>query len=216
MHGLVDPVYEAVDGRSPNDIRRGDIYEDQPVYLPARHALRLSKIDPKETRQPEFEIAGRTHDAFLHQPIKWPVELPHGEALIVSRAKWSRPVIVISDAAGSELIAGLGSSRVVTTRVCIPIYGCDQHDRTTMQRVERYEFPNLFYLPKSVRPHMDEGFARLDHLQAIESSSLRNRRCQLSSDALDFLDEWLAGYLTGRMPSSGLIALYLSSIEDAP
>jgi hypothetical protein len=214
MHGLIDPVYvDDARGRGADDVRRGDIYLSQPVYLPGRHAIRIRNVDPKESRPPEFEIAGRTQDVFQHTPIKWPLDLPWGEALVVSRAKWERPVIVVSDGVASEVLAGPGRSRPSKSYLCVPVYGCDQHPTEVIERIARYQYPNLFYLPKSVRPGFEEGFARFDHLQAIDVGHLRSRKCCLSDDALGFFDEWLIYYLTNRRPAEGFVQLYLDALN---
>jgi hypothetical protein len=155
--------------------------------------LRFLSSDPKEVEPPDFEITGRTEDVFHHSPMKHPVPVPWGEALVVSNAKWRRPVIVVSDATGSEIL--LPREKPTKTYMCVPVYGCDQHEKEPILRIAHYEYPNLFYLPRSIRPPFDEGFARLDHLQAIQVTNLRERKCRLSDEALDFLDEWLVYFL---------------------
>lgn len=104
MHGFVDPFYERSKTGKPDVIERGEIYEDQPIYLPARHGLRITRVDPMNDSVLDFEIAGRTEDIFNHPPITRP-KLPSGEGLIVGQAKWARPVIVLAG-------EGVGSSPV--------------------------------------------------------------------------------------------------------
>jgi hypothetical protein len=56
VHGLIDPFYEAAPQGLPNNIQRGQIYEDQPVYMPARWGLRITRVDPMDDRNVSYEI----------------------------------------------------------------------------------------------------------------------------------------------------------------
>lgn len=120
MHGLIDFYDDAPRGQ-PDVIQRGEIYEDQPIYLPARHGIRIRQTDPVTNRITEMELTGRTEDIFDHPPIVSP-KLPHGEALIVGQAKWARPVIVLAGE-GFDLLAGPGIARASQTFLCAPITG---------------------------------------------------------------------------------------------
>lgn len=220
MHGLIDDFYEAAPDQNPVAPRPGDIYTDQPIYLPARHGLRLSNFDPTDESDIDFEITGRTEDIFNHPPLK-KYDLPHGEAFILGRAKLRRPVIIVAKE-GSELFPGPDVARVAGTVVCIPAYGADQLSVHQRERVRAYEFPNLFYLPQSSSPPFDEGYARLDHIQAIRINLLRPKttRTRLSDDALQALQEWILHFLTGRLPKDSLLEIYrqeqLDDLSDDP
>lgn len=208
MHGLIDPFYEAAPQGRPNDIQRGQIYEDQPTYMPASHGLRITWVNPADDRDVRYEMTGRTEDIFTHAPLVGPPPLRSGEAFIVGKAKLRRPVVVLS-VEGSELLPGPQVVRPSDTFLCAPVYGGDQYSEEMRLRVRAYEYPNLFYLPESRVPLFSEGMVRFDHLQAIRRDHLRNRaRAQLTPDALLAMEDWLYRYLTGRLSAESLIAEY--------
>jgi hypothetical protein len=98
---------------------------------------------------------------------------------------------------------------VAGSYLCAPIYGGNQFSENIRKRVRAYEFPNLFYLPESKAPIFEEGFVRLDEIQAIRRDHLRRRRpTRLSPDAMAAVEEWLYYYLTGRIQKDSLILLY--------
>jgi hypothetical protein len=208
VHGLIEPFYDEAPKGQPNKIQRGQIYDDQPVYMLARHGIRITRVDPMDDRNVEYEITGRTEDIFSHAPLVGPPPLADGEAFIVGKAKLRRPVIVLAGE-GFELFAGPNVAKPSDTFVCAPVFGGDQYEEEMRKRVRAYEYPNLFYLPESKVPLFREGMVRFDHLQAIRRDHLRNRaRAQLSADALLALEDWLYHYLTGRLSSDSLISLY--------
>ncbi|MCI0634919.1 MAG: hypothetical protein L0206_13530 [Actinobacteria bacterium] len=208
MHGLIDPFYEAAPGGQPNNIQRGQICEDQPVYLPAKWGLRITRVDPMDDRNVGFEITGRTEDVFSHAPLVGPPPLADGEAFIVGKAKLRRPVIVLAGE-GFELFAGPQAAKPSDTFLCAPVYGGDQYAEEMRKRVRAYEYSNFFYLPQSKSPLFREGMVRFDHVQAIRRDHLRNRaRAQLTADALLALQDWLYHYLTGRLSADSLIGEY--------
>jgi hypothetical protein len=207
VYGLIPIFYDEPRKGNPDDIRRGDVYLDQPVYLPGKWGLRLTRIDPTDSTGPEFEFTGRTADIFNHIPLKRP-RLDSHEAFVAHTAKWERPVIVLSAANAYEPVVGAGGERPTDSYLCAPVYGSDQFPKELRDRIAAYEFPNLFYLPSCTRPPFDEGFVRLDHMQAISRGSLRSRRCNLTEDALNALDEWVVHYLTGTLPPGSLIEAY--------
>lgn len=210
MHGIIEPFYEAAPQGQPGVIQRGEIYEDQPVYVPARHGLRITKVDPMDDRNVDFEITGRTEDIFNHPPITGPPALPNGEAFIVSKGKLRRPVIVLAGQ-GFDLLAGPQVARPSDTFLCAPVYGGDQFSEEIRQRIRAYEYANMFYLPQSSVPRLDEGLVRFDHVQAIYRQHLRRRKsARLTEEALLAMEDWLYHYLTGRLPTDTLIAEYRS------
>jgi hypothetical protein len=208
VHGLIDPFYEPAPKGQPNNIQRGQIYEDQPVYVPARWGLRITRVDPMDDRNVSFEITGRTEDIFSHAPLVGPPPLADGEAFIVGKAKLRRPVIVVAGE-GFELLAGPQVAKPSDTFLCAPVYGGDQYPEEMRKRVRAYEYSNFFYLPESKAPLFREGMLRFDHIQAIRRDHLRNRaRAQLTADALLALQDWLYHYLTGRLSADSLIGEY--------
>lgn len=208
MHELIDPFYEPAPRGQPNNIQRGQIYDDQPVYMPAKWGLRITRVDPMDDRNVSYEITGRTQDIFSHAPLVGPPPLADGEAFIVGKAKLRRPVIVLAGE-GFELFAGPQVAKPSDTFLCAPVYGGDQYPEEMRKRVRAYEYSNFFYLPESSAPLFREGMVRFDHIQAIRRDHLRNRaRTQLTADALLAFQDWLYHYLTGRLSADSLIGEY--------
>ena len=208
MHGLIDYYAPTNPDADPDDIRRGDIFEDQPAYVPAEFGIRLTNLGPAGAGDPDFELCGRTQDIFEHPPTRRFGGLAYGEALVVSKAKWARPVVVLA-AGGKALLAGPNKARATGTYLCAPVYGADQFSAELRRRLAAYAFPNLFYLPASDWPPFGEGFVRFDHMQAIRASHLRNRRhAAISGEAMAVLNDWLAYYLTGRLEPGSPLAAY--------
>ena len=208
MHGLIDYFVATNPDADPNDIASGHIFEDQPAYMPAEFGIRLLNLDPNGAGDPDFELCGRTQDIFEHPPTRRFGGLAYGEALVVSKAKWARPVVVLA-AGGSALLAGPNKARATGTYLCAPVYGADQFSADLRRRLAAYAFPNLFYLPASEWPPFGEGFIRFDHIQAIRASHLRNRRdTALTGEAMTVLNDWLAYYLTGRLEPGSALAAY--------
>lgn len=188
-------------------INRGDIYEDQPMYLPAKYGLRLTRINPTNEADLDMQITGRTEDIFQHPPLLT-FNLRDGEAFVLGKAKLHRPIIVLAGE-GVDLLAGPDRATAARAYLCAPIYGGDQFSEALRKRVRAYEFPNLFYLPESKVPVFQEGFVRFDEMQAISRHHLRRRRpARLSADAMTAFEEWLYFFLTGRLQKDSLLALY--------
>jgi len=209
--------YDAAPRWNPDKVVVGQIYAAQPTYLPAPFGIRLSDVGGDDA--PDMEITrARTQDLFQHDHCK-AFALPPGEALVVAKAKWNRPVVVLGEP-GTELLARRHKARRADSFVCAPIYGADQFSAGHIASVAAYAYPNLFYLPASVSPPFDEGFVRLDHLQAIARPHLRARRsAMLSAPALELLRHWLMNYLGGGLPAASPIAAYrehaLAALDDA-
>src|SRR5829696_7307728 len=74
MYGYIEPFYEAAAAaREP-----GHVWADQPVYLPPRHGLKLTRVNPQDDRDLDFEVVGRTADTFNHAPVQTPEPAVHG------------------------------------------------------------------------------------------------------------------------------------------
>lgn len=142
--------------------------------------------------------------------------LPHyeGEVRAVFRAK-RRPALVLSPG-GPEIPPSLrvGSARYQTnpTMLVAPYYGADKGkgsggwNAELVDRIRRCEYPQYMWdsLPIASRK---ESILRLDQIQPVgrhgESYAL-TEHC-LSSDAIEFLDEWLGWLFTGKLSSDGLL-----------
>jgi hypothetical protein len=202
VHGWIEPFYEAA---APS-VEPGQIWCDQPIYLPPRHGLKVERVDPKDDTNLNFSIVGRTRDTFDHPPIH-SLKLESSEAAVVARAKWNRPVVVLGGTTATELRPQ--DTRHASTVMVVPVYGADQYDEHARRRIAYYEFTNAFYLPACKSPRFDEGFARLDHAQPVRESDLRDHRgLKLSSDALDALVEWFVAFTTGRAPEDSVLLEY--------
>ncbi len=199
MHGWIDPFYEP----ASRAIAPGHVWCDQPIYMPPRHGLKITRVNPQNDADLDYEVCGRTADTFSHPPIH-SLRLESSEGLVVAQTKRNRPVIILGGTAATELRPI--DTRHVETVFVVPVYGADQFDEQVRRRISYYEFTNAFYLPDCTRPQFDEGFARLDHAQAVSQSHLVNHRgLKLVSDALDALVEWFVAYATGRLPDDSII-----------
>jgi hypothetical protein len=199
MHGWIDPFYEP----AAKAIEPGHIWCDQPIYMPPRHGLKITRVNPDNDTDLDYEVCGRTFDTFDHPPIH-SLKLESTEGLVVAQTKRNRPVIVLGGTAATELRPS--DTRHVDSVFVVPVYGADQFDAHVRRRISYYDFTNAFYLPEWARPEFEEGFARLDHAQAVSQSSLTDHRgLKLASDALDALVEWFVGYATGRLPDDSII-----------
>ena len=132
MHGLIDPFYEGLADDAP-DIARGQIFQDQPVYLPMRWGLRIKRTDPRTDRILETELTGRTEDIFNHPPVTGP-KLGASEGLIVGKAKLRRPVLVLAEP-GVELV-NHDQVRAAEGYLCAPIYGAEQYEEALVDAFE--------------------------------------------------------------------------------
>lgn len=202
MYGWIEPFYE-VAGKA---IAPGQVWSDQPIYMPPTHGLKIERVDPQDDTNLKLTVVGRTLDTFNHAPIK-SLGLESTEAAVVARSKRNRPVIILGGQSATE-VRPRGTTLAETVMV-VPVYGADQFDDHTRRRMAYYEFTNVFYLPASKEHGFAEGFARLDHVQPVKAAHLTNHRgFKLASDALDALIEWFMAFTTGRMPDDSLILDY--------
>lgn len=204
MHGWIDPFYSS----SVGSVTPGEIWSDQPIYLPPRHGLKITRVNPEDDSKLNFAICGRTADTFDHPPVH-SLKIGPSEAVVVAKAKRDRPVIVLGGRSASNVLAGSNSAAHTDTAMVVPVYGGDQFSEHMRQRIAYYEFTNLFYLPACPVLGFDEGFARLDHAQPVDVKHLRKHRgLSLAADALDALVEWYIAYATERAPRDSLILDY--------
>jgi hypothetical protein len=182
------------------------IWCDQPIYMPPRHGLKISRVDPHDDRKLDFRVGGRTADLFDHPPVH-SLKLESNEAAIIAKAKKDRPVVILGGTSASELKPN--DTRHANTVMVVPIYGADQYDQHMRKRIAYYEFTNAFYLPAHPRPRFDEGFARLDHVQPVSQHHLtQHRGLRLTADALEVLLEWFVAFSTNRIADDSLILDY--------
>lgn len=209
MHGFIEPFYEAVE-KEERKLAPGHVYADQPVYLPPKRGLTISRVDPQDDRRLNYELGGRTDEIFSHAPIK-SLDLPSNEGLLVANTKRNRPVIVLGGTRGQEVMAGHDRARLLDAAICVPVYGGDQFRAGMRERIRAYEFENFFYLPADAGLKFDEGFARLDHAQPILRTQLRaHRGLKLSDEALEALAEWYIYFVTGQIDEGSLLLAYRS------
>ncbi|HUN77421.1 MAG TPA: hypothetical protein VMU32_00715 [Solirubrobacteraceae bacterium] len=208
MHGLIDPFYEACE----KAVEAGQIWCDQPVYLPARHGLKITRVNPEDDTELDYAVGGRTAEIFAHPPVH-SLKMESNEGAVIAKTKRERPVIVLGGGSASEFQPRQGRARHAEIVMVVPVYGADQYDEHTRRRIRGYEFTNAFYLPESRELGFEEGFARLDHIQpVIENHLSKHRGLRLSQDALEALQEWLMTFLTGRQPADSLIDFYRRTV----
>lgn len=204
MFDYIEPFYHAAE----KAIEPGQIWSDQPIYLPPRKGMKVTRVNPKDDRDLDFKLCGRTAETFSHPPIH-SVPLAASEAAVFAVAKKDRPVIVLGGLRGVEVSPGRDTSGHNETAWIVPVYGADQYTEHMRRRMAYYEFTNLFYLPASRDPAFDEGFARLDHAQPVHLRHLsKHRGLRLAPEALDALLEWFVSYSTQYLPRDSLILEY--------
>jgi hypothetical protein len=209
VHGLIEPFYDRV-GRDEQAVEPGHIYADQPIYLPPRHGVVISRLDPRDDRELGFKIGARTTQIFQHAPIK-SLGLKSSEGFVAAKTKRDRPLIVLGGLRAQEPLAGSGRAQLLDAAICVPIYGADQFEEGFRRRVRAYEFENLFYLPAHASPRFDEGFVRLDHAQpVVHNQFAQHRGIRLSAAALEALLEWYVHFITGEISADSLIPEYRS------
>lgn len=209
MHGLIEPFYEAC---SP-EIAAGHVWCDQPVYLPARHGLSITRIDPHDDRNLDYRICGRTAEIFNHAPVH-SFAMESTEGAVVTKAKRDRPVIVLAAQTASEFRPNAAAATLADVVMVVPVYSALSDARLT-RRMQMYEFSNAFYLPADTGLRFREGFARLDHIQPLSAAHLsKHRGMKLSVEALEVLHEWLWSFLTDTTSPDSLIADYRRSMID--
>jgi hypothetical protein len=209
MDGVIDffesakPTYEF-----------GQIWCDQPIYLPPKHGVKFTRVNQKDDRDFDFQLTGRTDDTFDHPPIN-SLKLESTEAAVLARTKWERPVIIVGGS-GASTVTPRESPTHHDILWTVPVYGSDQYSEDVVRRIRMYDFKNLFYLPPSGSPAFKEGFARLDHAQPVMRGHLRKHRgLKLTDDALAALHEWLVAFSTGRIEEDSLILQYRAE-QTAP
>jgi hypothetical protein len=204
MHGLLDPFYDACEAA----IEPGHIWCDQPLYLPARHGLKIARVDPKDDRKLDYTTCGRTAEIFSHPPVK-SLGMESSEGAVIAKTKRHRPVIVLGGMSASEFSPARGSATHAEIVMVVPVYGADQYDQQVRRRMQIYDFTNVFYLPAEPSLGFTEGFARLDHLQPVAQTHLcKHKGMGLAPETLDVLGEWLTSFLTGLRPVGSMIEDY--------
>ncbi len=202
MDGVID-FFEPAD--ATYDL--GQIWCDQPLYLPPKHGVKFTRVSQEDDRDFDFELTGRTSDTFDHAPIN-SLKLESTEGAVLAKTKWERPVIIVGGSGASD-VRPRGTPTHHDILWVVPVYGSDQYDEDVVRRIRMYDFKNLFYLPASESPAFDEGYARLDHAQPVRRDLLRGHRgLKLTADALAALHEWLIGFSTGKIEPESLILQY--------
>jgi hypothetical protein len=185
----------------------GQIWCDQPVYLPPKHGVKFTRVNQDDDREFDFELTGRTSDTFDHPPIN-SLKLESTEGAVLAKTKWERPVIIVGGSGASD-VTPRGKPTHHDILWAVPVYGSDQYDEGLVRRIRMYDFKNLFYLPPSESPSFDEGYARLDHAQPVRRDFLRTHRgLKLTDDGLAALHEWLVAFSTGKIEQDSLILQY--------
>lgn len=210
MHGLIDPFYE----KCAPSIEPGQVWCDQPLYLPPRHGLKVTRVDPKDDRNLGYSICGRTAEIFDHAPVH-SLSMESTEGAVIAKTKRNRPVIVVGGSSASDF-SPRKKARHAEIAMVVPVYGADQYDEQVRKRISIYDFSNAFYLPADAKLDFEEGFARLDHVQPVSETHLTaHRGFKLAPEALDALHEWLMTFLTNTKPADSMISDYRRMVIDA-
>lgn len=209
MHGLIEPFYES----STASVEPGQIWSDQPVYLPARHGLKITRVNPDDDRNLDYAVGGRTAEIFDHPPVH-SLTMESSEGAVIAKTKRDRPVIVLGGTSASEFSPG-SKPRHAEIVMVVPVYGADQYDDQIRKRMSIYDFANVFYLPAESALGFDEGFARLDHVQPVcERHLTKHRGLRLTAEALAIFNEWLMTFLTSAKPADSVIEEYRRMVLD--
>jgi hypothetical protein len=174
MDGLIDPFYESCEPA----LEPGHIWCDQPIYLPARHGLKITRVDPLDDSKLDYNVCGRTEEIFDHPPVA-SLKMESTEGAVVAKTKRDRPVIVIGGTHASELLGREDRTTHAEIAMVVPVYKSEQYSEAMRRRMQIYDIANVFYLPAASSLAFKEGFARLDHLQAVpQPSALQAPRAQ--------------------------------------
>lgn len=114
LHGWIEPFYVPPDPT----VEPGQIWSDEPIYLPPRHGLKVQRVNPQDDRDLDLEVRGRTADIFDH-PLVHSLTLGYGEAAVVAKAKRDRPVL-LGRLSGGSIAAAAPPGRPGRRRVRIP------------------------------------------------------------------------------------------------
>jgi hypothetical protein len=202
VYGWIEPFYEPAEAA----IEPGHIWCDQPLQLPARQALKIDRVNPKDDSKVDFTLTERTADSFEHPPVH-SLGLGAGEGAVLARTTRDHPVVVLGGTTATEL--GPDGATDAGTVIVVPVFAAERYDAETRRRIAAYGFTNAFYLPASPRPPFAEAFARLDQAQPVFRSHLGSHQgLKLAADALDALIEWFIAFSTNRQPEDSLILEY--------
>jgi hypothetical protein len=86
MHGLIDPFYE----KCEPSVEPGQDWCDQHLYLPPSHGLKVTRVDPKDDRNLEYSVCGRTTEIFDHAPVH-SLSMESSEGAVVAKTKRTGP-----------------------------------------------------------------------------------------------------------------------------
>jgi hypothetical protein len=201
VYGWIDPFYVAAEAA----LEPGHVWLGRPLELPARQALKIDRVNPKDDSKVDFTLVENTREALAHPPVH-SLGLGLDEGAVLARAALDRPVVILGGTAAEQLGSG-------ATAIVIPILAAQGFDEPTRRRIAAYGFANAFYLPASDR--LPESYARLDQAQPVARDQLGpHQGFKLSPDALDALVEWYVAYATGRRLEDSLIPEYRREAMD--
>jgi hypothetical protein len=207
MDGLIDPFYEACEPA----LEPGPIWCDQPIYLPARHGLKITRVDPLDDSKLDYRVCGRTEEIFDHPPVA-SLKMQSTEGAVVAETKRDRPVIVIGGTHTSELLGHADRTTHAEIAMVVPVYKAEQYTDAMRRRMQIYGIANVFYLPAASSLAFKEGFTRLDHVQAVpQGRRSKHRGLKLSDDAFAALRT----LLSGRAPTDSMIEDYRSMVMQS-
>src|SRR4051812_9581517 len=135
MYGWIDPFYVAAQAA----LEPGHVWLGHPLRLPARQALKIDRVNPKDDAKLDFTLAEATRDALVHPPVH-SLGLGVGEGAVLARATLDQPVVLLGGTAAEQLGSG-------ATAIVVPILAAAGLDEPTRRRISAYGYANAFYLP---------------------------------------------------------------------
>ena len=141
--------------------------------------------------------------ADLRTEFDQPGEISHtlgirsDERALVTGAK-RRPVIILSRTASRWSDGGRRSDDCY---LVAPVYsfGRDEtrayYSPAFIERVKGYMYWQFFYLPAGANVRINEGFVRLDRIQAIHRDLMRHMPVMLGENVMGVLRDWVRVYL---------------------
>lgn len=201
LFDLIDPFYLSLTGPLADRMyETGQFFEAPALYLIKRYPMDIltGRYD-EATRRYDYRVEQADRESFRkpHEPLQ-PLGLRTNERAAIVPCKL-RPVVLVSRAASPWKD---GHREGDDAYLVAPVYSFKGDDRKEeysplmIERIRSYVYPEFFYLPGNERPHLAEGFIRLDRIQPVHKDWLyRRSSLRLSEDALSCFQSWLSLYL---------------------
>jgi len=175
---------------------------DTTVYHLLKGDLKVLKFDIEAVNRGEeitYTVGSVDDQTFNHKPVVRPRPLEWNEAFAVVKAS-RRRVLLLSPTVAHPGVPGLPKEPFPEVNLVCPMYRFhDIHPLEFRLRLEAWEYPMFFYLPRDDDFEIIEGFLRFDHCLAIPKGQLRLTKPALTDSALYALHHYFLWFLTGKM-----------------